>query len=226
MNATTQENVENVNSSLSELARVYDVLANDTDFKELDTIERIIVPLLEIMGWPIIGFAKERCVIRGDRTHNVGDGGRRRFDLNLHKNSADKRTAVAIECKPVNAKLNIPNDGVERNQNATAGNKSSLGQLLDQLFDPAFGIEDTCSGVTRDYTIGVWTNGGTWVVVKRGDQGGEWESVPAGLFPTKHVPNEGFPVMMYRVFMVFDGGSLDTNSFAALATEIGFDNVT
>ena len=213
-------------SALRELLRVYNVLKADPDFKELDTVERIVVPLLGIMSWPIFGRNVERCVIRGDRTHNVSeDGSRRRFDLNLHKSALDKRTAVAIECKPVTAKLVIPLDGIEPNQKTSAGNKTSLGQVLDQLFNPTFGIDDIDSGVTRDYTIGVWTNGGTWVVVKRGTQGGEWKSVPVGLFPTKHVPNEGFPAMIYRVFKVFDGKSLDANSFAELAAEIGFDNV-
>ncbi len=205
-----------------EYKNVYSTLLGNKKFHELDCMERLIVPILHDLGWPVDERGCEWQLLRGDRNHKgTKKERRRRFDLNLFADTNNKsNVSVAIECKEANAVINIPDDGQEPKPYETAGNKTSLAQILDQLFDPRFGIDDVNQGITQDYTIGVWTNGIRWIVVcwgnREGQDGNGWKLVPQGFFPPKFLTRRR-PDMSYKIFDI-----ANRNEFDQLKYEIGF----
>lgn len=186
----------------------YSSLKDNERFKEQDTIERLIVPFLSELGWKVYDDAYSWCLLRGDRNHNGNPPkSTRRFDLNLYDSKNDRRTKIAIEVKPAGSQFRIPLNGVEHDHDVIAGNKSSIGQVMDQMFNPKFGIDCDGVGITRGFTIGVWTEGKKWVVFRfcTGDNLDDgWRPIPEGLFPHRedyHLQNPP-PRMAYQEFEI------------------------
>lgn len=113
-------------------------------FHESDTVERLVVPVLEALGWNIDSIAP-KSLVRGNRANS----GHRLFDLNLY---ADNHLCVALECKAIS-------QGYKSNDCTSSpkiSDQSSSKQLLSYCTRD-YGFE-------TDFTIPVWTNGRLWVI--------------------------------------------------------------
>lgn len=129
------------------IARLQQVEGN-RDFHELDTIERLIVPVLVLAGWDTDCITPMELV-RGNRSNR---GKRRRFDLQVFA-STKTTPRIAIECKHVNAPIEWNGYGW-RETDA----KDFLRQIRNDCSSGRFPYE-------AGWTIPVVTNGKRWILL-------------------------------------------------------------
>ena len=137
-----QLDISDRNSVERFLKLAQDLWNGGATFHELDTVERLVVPVLATLGWDVDSI-DPKILVRGNRANR----GPRLFDLNLYSGG---RLCVALECKAIA-------HGYKSHD--TSSNKSSDQSSSSQLL----------SYCTHDYgfetgvTIPVWTNGRLWV---------------------------------------------------------------
>ena len=206
-------------------------------FHEQDTIERLIVPILQSIGWNVDAEEKPQ-LIRGNRDHKSDH---RNFDLNIYKDIEHRNLSIAIECKKVDESFEFPESELNklnkstkraRRPNGEKGKKDvsefhGLGQLLrDYLNKIQFGRVKSGERIMNGRTVAVWTNGCQWVVVRDKEEANAFNS------RIKNVPNElvGYVApdsqlqFVFAVYSLFDpNGRFDKNEYNQLLEELSPD---
>ncbi len=118
-------------------------------FDEPDTIERLVVPVLEIAGWPVNDL-NPMYLRRGNRDNRSSQ---RVFDLQLH---ADGRAdpLIVIECKKLSSTIFLEGKGASCN---TKDQYDFVRQLRNDCLNPRFSCR-------RSLTTPVLTNGEHWII--------------------------------------------------------------
>lgn len=142
-----------MNPSNVDIPKIIDRLTNVSDKKQIheyDSIERFVVPIIEIAGWDIHSV-KPLILRRGNQDRISKD---RRFDIELY-HSIQSAPRFVFECKRLCDNINLIGKG-------DLGN-SSQSDFVRQIRD------DCLSGNFRfrnGWTSPILTNGEKWVIFK------------------------------------------------------------
>ncbi|MCG6534388.1 MAG: hypothetical protein L7F78_06775 [Syntrophales bacterium LBB04] len=117
-------------------------------FDEQDTVERIIVPVIELAGWDIDSI--NPFYLRRKNTDNKSD--HRRFDLELYTFDNEKPKFV-FECKSIKVNFQLIGNGASKNTSTSDYPRQLRNYCIDgnHLFD-------------RNWSVPVLTNGYEWVI--------------------------------------------------------------
>ena len=141
-------NITDTESVSQFLQNCADIWKHKSEYQELDTIERIIIPVLAALGWNVgIDSSDPVVLLRGNRSNK----GKKRFDLSFYDNGILR---IALECKAISASFKTK----DYFKTGKLSDLSSVKQLI--------GYCTSEYGFAERQTIPVWTNGKLWVVFK------------------------------------------------------------
>ena len=193
-------------------------------FFEQDTIERLIVPTLRYLGWNVDGVSCGQMV-RGNRDNRSNH---RPFDLNLYKDLSSGFLSVGIECKDVAKDFPCLFDepsvsDIANNASVSSSNLPGLLQVVNDYLSDKYGIGNVNSKVKYGYTVIVWTNWRTWVVI-RNEFANVSNDPPVEAIPLDAIKFNGHHQgvrLQFRRFNLFDSNSVNVSMMRALKSEIG-----
>jgi hypothetical protein len=207
--------MENQNlKDIKGLEEVCKELLKESNMYEQDTIERLVVPVLWHLGWKVDGVAYSQLV-RGNRDTQSYH---RNFDLNLYKDRQSNSLSIGIECKVVSK--NVPMDLFPiSNEKTSSSNLNGINQIISDYFNEKF------SDVKYGYTAAVWTNGRTWIVIRKDFEQDNCVEVPPSCVEVRCGNRIENPQLYYRKFELFDSdGNIIDGTLMKLKAEIGEHN--
>ncbi len=127
-------------------------IADETNIYEPDTIERLIIPVINIAGWDVDSI-NPMYLKRGNQNTK---GSARRFDIELYCPQEMSNPRFVFECKRLNANILVMGKGASSN---TADDTDYVRQLRNYCLDPKFNFSSAC-------TVPILSNGKKWIIFK------------------------------------------------------------
>jgi len=133
-------------------SRLRTAALNKDEIHELDTIERFIIPIIEIAGWDINSI-DPMYLKRGNRDNTSSN---RRFDIALYCPREPAIPRFVFECKKLSENITILGKGSSTN---TSDDSDYIRQLRNDCLNPKFKFG-------ANWTIPILSNGVKWIIFK------------------------------------------------------------